>query len=64
MTCKIGLSVFLRLESLATRGFPSSRCAAEQKEATRINQTRFGQINEAKPETMAVGCPFCMTMME
>ena len=36
----------------------------EEKEGTRINQTRFDQINEAKPETMAVGCPFCMTMME
>jgi Fe-S oxidoreductase len=36
----------------------------EEKEGTRINQKRFDQINEATPETMAVGCPFCMTMME
>jgi len=36
----------------------------EEKEGTRINQKRFDQINEADPETMAVGCPFCMTMME
>ena len=25
---------------------------------------RFDQIREAKPETVAVGCPFCMTMLE
>jgi Fe-S oxidoreductase len=36
----------------------------EEKEGTRINQKRFDQLNEATPETMAVGCPFCMTMME
>ncbi|MBF6560962.1 MAG: hypothetical protein IVW56_11780 [Candidatus Binataceae bacterium] len=36
----------------------------EEKGGTRINQTRFDQINQAKPETMAVGCPFCMTQME
>jgi Fe-S oxidoreductase len=36
----------------------------EEKEGTRINQKRFDQISEADPETMAVGCPFCMTMME
>ncbi|HVC45473.1 MAG TPA: (Fe-S)-binding protein [Candidatus Binataceae bacterium] len=36
----------------------------EEKGGTRINQTRFDQLNQAKPETMAVGCPFCMTQME
>jgi Fe-S oxidoreductase len=36
----------------------------EEQEGTRINQKRFDQLNEAKPETIAVGCPFCMTMME
>jgi Fe-S oxidoreductase len=36
----------------------------EEKEGTRINQKRFDQINEAKPETMAVALPFCMAMME
>ena len=36
----------------------------EEQEGTRINQKRFDQINEATPETIAVGCPFCMTMME
>jgi len=30
----------------------------------RFNQKLFEQINEADPETLAVGCPFCMTMME
>ncbi len=25
---------------------------------------RFDQIAVANPETLAVGCPFCMTMME
>jgi Fe-S oxidoreductase len=30
----------------------------------RINHKRFDQISEANPETMAIGCPFCMTMME
>ena len=31
----------------------------EEKEGT-----RFDQIKEATPQTIAVGCPFCMTMME
>ena len=25
---------------------------------------RFDELNEAKPDTLAVGCPFCMTQME
>ena len=36
----------------------------EEKGSERINQKRFDQINVANPETLAVGCPFCMTMME
>lgn len=36
----------------------------EEHEGTRINQKRFDQLSEAGPETLAVGCPFCMTMME
>jgi Fe-S oxidoreductase len=36
----------------------------EEHEGTRINQKRFDQISVAHPETLAVGCPFCMTMME
>jgi Fe-S oxidoreductase len=36
----------------------------EEHEGTRINQKRFDQLNESKPECIAVGCPFCMTMLE
>ncbi len=36
----------------------------EEHEGTRINQKRFDQISVAQPKTLAVGCPFCMTMME
>jgi Fe-S oxidoreductase len=36
----------------------------EEREGSRINHMRFDQLNEAKPETLAVGCPFCMTQME
>ncbi|HUO04140.1 MAG TPA: (Fe-S)-binding protein [Candidatus Binataceae bacterium] len=36
----------------------------EEHEGTRINQKRFDQLNEAKPKCVAVGCPFCMTMLE
>ena len=32
----------------------------EEREGSRINHMRFDQLNEAKPETLAVGCPFCM----
>ncbi len=36
----------------------------EEHEGTRINQKRFDQLSVANPKTLAVGCPFCMTMME
>jgi Fe-S oxidoreductase len=36
----------------------------EEKPGGRINQKRFDQLSEANPETVAVGYPFCMTMME
>jgi Fe-S oxidoreductase len=36
----------------------------EEHEGTRINQKRYDQLSEAKPECVAVGCPFCMTMIE
>jgi heterodisulfide reductase subunit D len=36
----------------------------EEKDTTRTNLTRFDRIAVANPETLAVGCPFCMTMME
>jgi Fe-S oxidoreductase len=45
-------------------GAGGGRMWKEEKEGTRINQKRFDQISEATPETMAVGCPFCLTMME
>jgi len=28
----------------------------EEREGSRINHMRFDQLNEAKPETLAVGC--------
>ncbi len=36
----------------------------EEKNTKRINQERFDQINVARPQTLAGGCPFCMTQME
>jgi Fe-S oxidoreductase len=36
----------------------------EEKGTKRINQERFDPINAARPQTLAVGCPFCMTQME
>jgi Fe-S oxidoreductase len=36
----------------------------EEREGSRINRMRFDELNEAKPDTLAVGCPFCMTQME
>ena len=35
-----------------------------KREGTRINQKRLNQLTQAKPEVLALGCPFCMTMME
>ncbi len=36
----------------------------EEPAGTRINQKRFDQLSAVTPDTIAVGCPFCMTMME
>ncbi len=36
----------------------------EEHEGTRINEKRFDQLSAAEPGTVAVGCPFCLTMME
>jgi Fe-S oxidoreductase len=36
----------------------------EEKEGSRINYTRVEQLMAANPETIAVGCPFCMIMMD
>jgi Fe-S oxidoreductase/nitrate reductase gamma subunit len=36
----------------------------EEKEGSRINYTRVEQLMTVNPETIAVGCPFCMIMMD
>ena len=36
----------------------------EEVGGTRINEHRLSQLIRTKPETVAVGCPFCMTMLE
>lgn len=36
----------------------------DEREGTRINQARLDQISVANPETLAVGCPFCIGQME
>ena len=36
----------------------------EEVGGTRINERRLSQLTEVKPETLAVGCPFCLTMLE
>ena len=45
---------------------PAVDVSGRRKRRTRraSNQMRFDQIAVANPETLAVGCPFCMTMME
>jgi Fe-S oxidoreductase len=42
-------------------------CLWKEKEASpggAINQKRLDQIGEANPETLAGGCPCCMSMLE
>lgn len=36
----------------------------EEREGSRINQKRLEQLLAATPDTIAVGCPFCMIMMD
>ena len=36
----------------------------EEKEGSRINYKRVDQLMAANPETIAVGCPFCMLVMD
>jgi len=36
----------------------------EERKGERINERRFDQLSEATPQTIGVGCPFCMTMLE
>ncbi len=35
----------------------------EEHDTARINVTRLDQLMETEPDTIAVGCPFCTTMM-
>ncbi len=36
----------------------------EERKGERINERRFDLLNQASPQTIGVGCPFCMTMLE
>ena len=36
----------------------------EIDEGERINVTRFNQLAEVEPDTVATGCSFCMIMMD
>src|SRR6185437_12346447 len=36
----------------------------EEVGGTRINEHRLRQLTRTKSETISVGCPFCMTMLE
>ena len=36
----------------------------EETQGSRINYTRLDQLMKAEPETIAVGCPYCMIMMD
>ncbi|MBN2082472.1 (Fe-S)-binding protein [bacterium] len=36
----------------------------EELEGTRVNQFRIEQLAAAKPDLVAVACPFCMTMLD
>ena len=36
----------------------------EETQGSRINYTRVDQLMKADPETIAVGCPYCMIMMD
>ena len=35
----------------------------EETIGTRINSTRFAQLEALAPQVIGVACPFCMTMM-
>lgn len=36
----------------------------EETQGSRINATRLDQLMQAEPDTIAVGCPYCMIMMD
>jgi len=44
-------------------GAGGGRMWMEEDTGERINSERWRQLQETEPETVAVGCPFCMTMM-
>ena len=44
-------------------GAGGGRMWMEEDTGERINSERWDQMRETDPETVAVGCPFCMTMM-
>ena len=44
-------------------GAGGGRMWMEEDTGERINSERWEQLQEKDPETVAVGCPFCMTMM-
>jgi len=61
----------LRLNDIAQSKNRTFCCGAgggsvwkEEKEGSRINYKRVDQLMEANPATIAVGCPFCMIMMD
>lgn len=61
----------LRLQEVAQSKNRTFCCGAgggavwkEEKQGLRINYKRVDQLMEVNPETIAVGCPFCMIMMD
>lgn len=45
-------------------GAGGGRMWMEESQGTRINLTRVGEALEQNPETVGVGCPYCLTMFE
>ena len=45
-------------------GAGGGRMFMEEKEGTRVNQFRYRQLEETGAATIAVGCPYCMTMID
>ncbi|MFQ5897684.1 MAG: (Fe-S)-binding protein [Candidatus Methylomirabilia bacterium] len=45
-------------------GGGGGRVWMEEHEGRRVNQIRVGQAVEVKPDILASGCPFCLTMFE